>query len=126
MDFFIFNSYIYLGEFMKKILIYICLFCLISFNSVSAKSVVVMDMDSGRVLYESNESKKSLIASITKVMTCIIVLEKSNLNDIVTVGDEILSMYGTNIYLEVGERISVLDLLYGLMLRSGNELALLK
>ena len=123
MDFFIFNSYIYLGEFMKRIFVLMIILSLVLPISSLAKSVVVMDMDSGRVLYESNESKKSLIASITKVMTCIIVLEKGNLNDIVTVGDEILSMYGTNIYLEVGEKISVLDLLYGLMLRSGNDSA---
>lgn len=90
---------------------------------VFGKSVVVMDMDSGRVLYDSKSDKKSLIASITKVMTCIIILEKGNLDDIVTVGDEVLSMYGTNIYLEVGEKISVKDLLYGLMLRSGNDSA---
>lgn len=121
--YFIYNSYIYLGEFMKKILLLLCIFCMLFFNNVYAKSTVVMDMDSGRVLYESKSNKKSLIASITKVMTCIIVLEKGNLDDVVTVGDEVLSMYGTNIYLEVGEKISVRDLLYGLMLRSGNELA---
>ena len=126
MDFFIFNSYIYLGEKMKRFFILMSLIILLFPFCVLAKSTIVMDMDSGRVLYESKSDKKSLIASITKVMTCIIVLEKGNLNDIVTVGDEILSMYGTNIYLEVGEKISVLDLLYGLMLRSGNELALLK
>ena len=121
--YFIYNSYIYLGEFMKKILLLLCIFCMFFFNNVYAKSTVVMDMDSGRVLYESKSDKKGLIASITKVMTCIIVLEKGNLDDVVTVGDEILPMYGTNIYLEVGEKISVRDLLYGLMLRSGNELA---
>ena len=123
MDYFIYNSYIYLGEFMKKILLLLCIFCMLFFNNVYAKSTVVMDMDSGRVLYESKSDKKSLIASITKVMTCIIVLENGNLDDIVTVGNEVLSMYGTNIYLEVGEKISVRDLLYGLMLRSGNDSA---
>ena len=123
MDFFIFNSYIYLGEKMKRFFILMSLIILLFPFCVLAKSTIVMDMDSGRVLYESKSDKKSLIASITKVMTCIIVLEKGNLNDIVTVGDEILSMYRTNIYLEVGEKISVLDLLYGLMLRSGNDSA---
>ena len=108
---------------MKKILLLLCIFCMLFFNNVYAKSTVVMDMDSGRVLYESKSDKKSLIASITKVMTCIIVLDIGNLDDIVTVGDEVLSMYGTNIYLEVGEEISVRDLLYGLMLRSGNDSA---
>lgn len=108
---------------MKRILILISILILLFSSTAEAKSTVVMDMDSGRILYESNSSKKSLIASITKVMTCIIVLEKGNLDDVVTVGDEVLSMYGTNIYLEVGEVISVRDLLYGLMLRSGNDSA---
>ena len=108
---------------MKKFLILMSLIILLFPFCVFGKSVVVMDMDSGRVLYDSKSDKKSLIASITKVMTCIIILEKGNLDDIVTVGDEVLSMYGTNIYLEVGEKISVKDLLYGLMLRSGNDSA---
>ena len=108
---------------MKKIFILMSILFLIFPFSSLAKSVVVMDMDSGRVLYKNNSDKKSLIASITKVMTCIIVLEKSNLDDVVTVSEEVLSMYGTNIYLEVGEEITVRDLLYGLMLRSGNDCA---
>ena len=123
MDYFIYNSYIYLGEKMKRFFILISILFLIFPIGVLGKSIVVMDMDSGRVLYESKSDKKNLIASITKVMTCIIVLENGNLDDIVTVGDEVLSMYGTNIYLEVGEKISVRDLLYGLMLRSGNDSA---
>lgn len=108
---------------MKRFLIFISILILFFPFGIFAKSTVVMDMDSGRVLYKSYSDKKSLIASITKVMTCIIVLEKGNLDDIVTVGEEVLPMYGTNIYLEVGEEISVRDLLYGLMLRSGNDSA---
>ena len=56
-------------------------------------------------------------------MTCIVVLENANLEDKIVVGEEVLKMYGTNIYLEVGEKITVKDLLYGLMLRSGNDAA---
>ena len=59
-----------------------------------------------------------------KIMTCIVVLENSDLNDMVTVGEEVLKMYGTNIYIEVGEKLSVKDLLYGMMLRSGNDAAI--
>lgn len=108
---------------MKRFFVFMCFIILLFPSFVFAKSVVVMDMDSGRILYDSKSDKKSLIASITKVMTCIIVLENGNLDDVVTVGDEVLPMYGTNIYLEVGEEISVRDLLYGLMLRSGNDSA---
>ncbi len=90
----------------------------------SSKSSIVMDVDSGRILYSKNMNNKQSIASITKIMTCIIVLEKTNLDDVVEVGDEILKMYGTNIYVEIGEKLKVSDLLYGLMLRSGNDAAI--
>ena len=53
-------------------------------------SVIVMDVDSGRVLYAENEQEEKLIASTTKIMTCIIVLENVNLNQKVTIGDEVL------------------------------------
>lgn len=59
-----------------------------------------------------------------KIMTCIVVLENADLDKTVVVGDEVLSMYGTSIYLEVGEKITIHDLLYGLMLRSGNDAAM--
>jgi D-alanyl-D-alanine carboxypeptidase len=84
-----------------------------------------MDMDSKRVLYENNIHEKKLIASTTKIMTAIVVIENNkNLNKKITIGEEILSMYGTNIYIELGEKISIKDLLYGLLLRSGNDSAI--
>lgn len=90
----------------------------------TAHSSIVMDVDSGRILYQKNSHDVRLIASITKIMTCIIVLENADLDKTVVVGDEVLSMYGTSIYLEVGEKITIHDLLYGLMLRSGNDAAM--
>jgi len=93
-------------------------------SSTSARSYVLMDVDSGRVLASRNSSEELLIASTTKIMTCMIVLENASLKDTITVGDEVLSMYGTNIYIEVGEVLTVKDLLYGLMLRSGNDAAI--
>lgn len=90
----------------------------------SAHSSVVMEISSGRVLYSKNSGQSSLIASITKIMTCIIVLENTSLDNKITIGEEILKMYGTNIYVEVGEVLTVRDLLYGLMLRSGNDAAI--
>lgn len=113
---------------MKKIFIIIILFLFFPIScyslSDSSKSSVVMDIDSGRILYGKKMHDKRLIASITKIMTCIIVIENVNLEDKVKVGEEVLKMYGTNIYLELGEEISVKDLLYGLMLRSGNDAAI--
>ena len=58
-----------------------------------------------------------------KIMTATIALEKGNLNDVFVAGDEVLKMYGTNIYLEKGEEMKLQDLLYGLLLRSVNDAA---
>lgn len=87
----------------------------------SSASSIVMDLDSGRILYQKNANEKRLIASITKILTAIVTLENSDINQEVEIGDEILKMYGTNIYIEVGEKIKIKDLLYGLLLRSGND-----
>ena len=107
---------------MKKILMLVS-FLLLPLNvfADSGCSSIVMDIDSGRVLYEKNANSKNLIASTTKIMTAIVTIENSDLDRKLVVGDEILEMYGTNIYLEVGEEMTVMDLLYGLMLRSGND-----
>lgn len=109
---------------MKKLIILILILFPINIYADSGRSTVVMDIDSGRIVYSKNMYEKKLIASTTKIMTCILVLENMNLDKEIIVGEEVLSMYGTNIYLEVGEKIKVRDLLYGLMLRSGNDAAL--
>lgn len=90
---------------MKKlILIIFLLILLFPFNAFAltdtAKSTVVMDIDSGRVLYQKNMNEKRLIASITKIMTATIAIENGNINDIYKIGEEVLPMYGTNIYLD--------------------------
>lgn len=89
----------------------------------SSKSSIVMDLDSGRVLYENDANHQRLIASITKIMTAILAIENGDLDKKVIVGEEVLSMYGTNIYVEVGEKMTMRDLIYGLLLRSGNDAA---
>lgn len=83
-----------------------------------------MDSDSGRVLYAKDENNPRLIASITKIMTAILAIESDRLTEVVTVGEEVLTMYGSNIYIELGENMTLLDLIYGLMLRSGNDAAI--
>lgn len=107
---------------MKKFIFAVTIIFLFPLTTF-AYSSVVMDVDSGRVLYEKNPNEKNLIASTTKVMTCIIVLENSDINNEITIGEEILDMVGTNIYISVGEKMKIEDLLYGLMLRSGNDAA---
>lgn len=99
------------------------LFFPLSVFADTGHSTIVMDTDSGRVLYEKNVYQKRLIASITKIMTCIVTIENAPLDKVVKVDEEILDMYGTSIYVQVGEEISIEDLLYGLMLRSGNDAA---
>ena len=91
--------------------------------SLSCRSCILIDNNSGRILYEKNINEQRLIASITKIMTAILAIESNKLDDVVTVGEEVLTMYGSNIYIEVGEQMKLLDLIYGLMLRSGNDAA---
>lgn len=111
----------------KRIVVFLLLITFmpssVSALSLSCRSCILMDMDSGRVLYEKNKDEPRLIASITKIMTAVIAIEHGKLNETITVGEEVLKMYGSNIYIEMGEHITLLDLLYGLMLRSGNDAA---
>ena len=112
----------------KKIYVFIALLIIsMDIKNVNAndtaKSTIVMDIDTGRVLYEKNAHEKRLIASITKIMTAVIVIETADIEQEITVGEEILKMYGTNIYIELGEKMKIKDLLYGLLLRSGNDAA---
>ena len=109
---------------MKKIILLFLLIIPFKVNCLSASSYIVMDMDSGRVLEGSNTDKVSLIASVTKILTAITAIEYGNLEDVVKVNEDILSSYGSGIYIQVGEELTLDDLLYGLMLRSGNDAAL--
>lgn len=106
---------------MRKILIIIVLF-LVCFE-INA-SIVVMDADSGRILYEKDKDKKMLIASTTKIMTSVVALENESLNKQITIKDEIDKMYGSMTYIKKGEKFTLNDLLHGLMLRSGNDTAM--
>ena len=109
---------------MKKILLLFVLFIPFNVRCISASSYLVMDMDSGRVMEGSNTNKVSLIASVTKILTAITAIEHGNLEDVVKIDDSILKSYGSGIYVQVGEELTLDDLLYGLMLRSGNDAAL--
>lgn len=90
----------------------------------SATSAILMDMDSGRIIYSKDIHNRRSIASISKIMTAIVAIESGKLNDEFAVGDEIKKAYGSGIYIKEGEHISLENLLYGLMLRSGNDAAL--
>ena len=87
-----------------------------------AESVLVADLDTGEFIYEKNPDRILPIASITKVMTGVLVLEEKNLEEIVQIPD--ISTEGAKMWLKSGEKISVNDLLYGLLVRSANDAAL--
>lgn len=89
--------------------------------SVSASAAVLMDAESGRVLYEHNAHTPMLIASTTKIMTALTALRHYDLNEVVTVSREVTLTEGSSMYLKEGEQLTVEELLYGLLLASGND-----
>ena len=111
---------------MKKIIVLMIL--LIPINvlglNVPSRSAVLIDQDTGRVLYSKNINEKRLIASTTKIMTAIIAIESGKLDDVVTINDSVSKSYGSGIYIKPGEKITLRELVYGLLLRSGNDAAL--
>jgi serine-type D-Ala-D-Ala carboxypeptidase (penicillin-binding protein 5/6) len=90
---------------------------------VSAKAAVLMEQSSGRVLYGRNEHRPMRIASITKIMTAILAIESGKMQDTVTITEHAARTEGSSLYLKPGEKIPLTDLVYGLMLRSGNDSA---
>jgi len=92
-------------------------------SGVSAQKAVLMDAQTGRVIYEKDADSRSLIASTTKIMTALIICEQCNVLDRVRIPKEAVGIEGSSMYLTEGEILTVQDLLYGLMLRSGNDAA---
>ena len=92
-------------------------------SALSAQKAIVLDAATGRVLYEKNADDRSLIASTTKIMTALIVCQRCNVLDRVKIPAEAAGIEGSSMYLREGEVLTVQELLYGLMLRSGNDAA---
>lgn len=91
--------------------------------SLSAEGAALIDVESGRILYSKNGTKKMRIASLTKTMTAIVAIEMGKLDAQVTVPPQAVGVEGSSIYLKNGEKLTLEELLYGLMLRSGNDAA---
>ncbi|WP_077618653.1 D-alanyl-D-alanine carboxypeptidase family protein [Bacillus sinesaloumensis] len=91
--------------------------------SVSAKGAILIEQESGRILYEKNAHQRMRIASITKIMTAIIAIESGKLEDMVKVSNKAVGTEGSSLYLQPNEEIKLEHLVYGLMLRSGNDSA---
>lgn len=90
---------------------------------VSAESSIVIHADTGRVLYEKNADRQMLIASTTKIMTALVALEHCDPAEPVTVKPEWAAVEGSSMYLKTGETYTMEELLYGMMLASGNDAA---
>ena len=84
---------------------------------------LIYDRASGRILYEKNGNKQTPMASTTKIMTAIVVLENAKLNEVVKIDSKAAGTGGSRLGLKKNDKITVNDLLYGLMLRSGNDAA---
>ncbi|GIP37516.1 D-alanyl-D-alanine carboxypeptidase DacB [Paenibacillus sp. J31TS4] len=91
--------------------------------TTNAEASALIDVQSGRLLYEKQPDKQMKIASLTKIMTAIVAIEEGKLSDRVTVSKAAFGKEGSSIYLKLGEQMSLHDLLYGMMLRSGNDAA---
>lgn len=100
-----------------------CLTAVTEAVEVSAAAAVLMDADSGRLLYDKNGEKRMLIASTTKLMTALVALEQGGLQQEITVTGGHMAE-GSSMYLRPGEKLTLEMLLYGLLLSSGNDAAL--
>ncbi|MBE7046142.1 MAG: D-alanyl-D-alanine carboxypeptidase [Ruminococcaceae bacterium] len=107
------------------IFIFVAVFCLCSdsVSAISARSYIVTERTTGKVLYEGNAHTRLPMASTTKIMTALCAIEKGNLDSTVEISDKAVGVEGSSMYLEKGERITLRNLLYGLMLNSGNDAA---
>ncbi len=92
-------------------------------GAVSAQKAMLLDANTGRVLYEKAPDSRSLIASTTKIMTALVVCEQCNVLDRMKIPKEAVGIEGSSIYLREGEVLTLQELLYGLMLHSGNDAA---
>jgi len=115
---------------LKKYISAVLMILIIIFNvpicravSVSAVSAVVVDAFSGRVVFEKNANQKMSMASTTKIMTALCAIENSELDKLVKIHPSAVGVEGSSIYLKHGEHLTIRELVYGLMLSSGNDAA---
>lgn len=92
-------------------------------KAISAQKAILMDAETGRVIYEKDADSRSLIASTTKIMTALVICEQCNVLDRVRIPKAAVGIEGSSMYLKEGEVLTIQELLYGLMLHSGNDAA---
>ncbi len=118
-------------RYKKLFIFFLCFVLLASFlpNTVTAEAATqsmgecVMELTSKRFLHKLNAERKLPLASTTKILTALVILESLDLGEVVEVPKQAEGTEGSSVYLKAGEKLSVKDLLYGLMLRSGNDCA---
>lgn len=121
---------------IRKLFLLLVLICIISIGflpnhtvlaesiSSSAKGMIVLEGNTNTILYESNSKARLPMASTTKIMTAILALEKcDNLDEKFEISEKAIGIEGTSIYIKSGEKLSMRELLYGLILASGNDCA---
>ncbi len=111
---------------MKKLMCiaFVCMLCFVKAPALSAQGTAVIDADTGDTLFERNADECLPMASTTKIMTALVALGEGNLDREYTVKKEYTLVEGTSMYLREGEKLTIRDTLYGLMLCSGNDAAL--
>lgn len=92
-------------------------------EAISAQKAILLDAVSGRILYKKDIDSRALIASTTKIMTALVVCEQCNVLDRMRIPKEAVGIEGSSIYLQEGEVLTIQELLYGMMLHSGNDAA---
>lgn len=93
------------------------------FQGVSARNAVLIEQQTGRILYSKQANEPEKIASITKIMTALLAIESGKMKETVSVSNTAVRTEGSAIYLKAGQKVKLEDLVYGLMLRSGNDAA---
>ena len=92
-------------------------------DAIPAQAAYLLEANSGRVIAAQNENARLPMASTTKIMTALLAIESGRMNETVTVPQEAVGTEGSSMYLKAGEKLPLRDLVYGLMLRSGNDAA---
>ena len=92
------------------------LFLTVPVEAYSAKHTILLDANTGRILFEKSADSKALIASTTKIMTALVICEQCNVLDRIRIPKEAVGVEGSSIYLQEGEILTVQELLYGMML----------
>ena len=115
---------------MKKFVVFVCMFFILSLNTfaLSSKSSILMEYSTGEILLDNNSLEKSAPASMTKIMTLLLIMEsiesgKIKLIDKVTISSNAASMGGSQVFLQPNEQISVEELIKSICIASANDAA---